>query len=137
MQKLGETRTSYQRDHALLTPDSFVRAPMPGMKGATAIVHAAPATGAGFTQYTAEFEARGALGPTAAQRFVYVLDGVVTVEFSGKKRRFEKTSQPLRGVKPPRALFGDERAIAGKPLMGDDALEVRTLIPADPAFDLA
>ena len=164
MQNLGETRTTYQRDHALLTPDSFVRAPMPGMKGATAIVHAAPATGAGFTQYTAEFEGRGALGPTAGQRFVYVIEGVVTVEFSGKKRRLEKDGyaylpagakhriaasgaaravviekpyQPLRGVKAPRPLTGDERAIAGKSLMGDDALEVRTLIPADPAFDLA
>jgi (S)-ureidoglycine aminohydrolase len=164
MQNLGETRTSYQRDHALLTPDSFIRAPLPGMKGATAIVHAAPATGAAFTQYTAEFESRGTLGTTASQRFLYVLDGVVTVEIASKKRRLEKDGyaylppgaahrviasglaravvieksyQPLRGVKPPRALIGDERAVAGKPLGGDDALTVRALLPSDPACDMA
>ena len=33
-------------DHLLLTPDTFVRAPLPGMTNATAIVHAAPALGA-------------------------------------------------------------------------------------------
>ena len=33
------------------------------MDGATAIVHAAPALGAAFTQYTAEFEPGGSLGP--------------------------------------------------------------------------
>jgi (S)-ureidoglycine aminohydrolase len=164
MQNLGETRTSYQRDHALLTPDSFIRARLPGMKGATAIVHAAPATGAAFTQYTVEFESRGILGTTASQRFLYVLDGAVTIEIASKKQRLEKDGyaylpqgaahrviasgparaavieksyQPLRGVKPPRAFIGDERAVAGKPLMGDDALEVRTLLPADPAFDMA
>ena len=93
-----------------------------------------------------------------------MLDGVVTVEIGAKKRRLEKDGyaflpsgaahrviaagparavviekeyQALRGVKAPQALIGDERAIAGKPLAGDDALEVRTLLPADPAFDMA
>ena len=40
--------------------------------------------GAAFTQYTAEFEAGGELGPTHAQRFVYVLEGNVQVEIAGK-----------------------------------------------------
>ena len=65
MQNLGYTRSSYQRDHLLLTPDTFVRAPLPGMVKCTAIVHAAPAIGARFTQYTAEFEVGGRLGPVA------------------------------------------------------------------------
>jgi len=42
------------------------------MKQCTAIVHASPAIGAKFTQYTAEFEAGGELGDTPAQRFVFV-----------------------------------------------------------------
>src|SRR5450631_4087049 len=75
MQHLGHTRSSYQRDHLLQTPDTFVRAPLPGMRKATAIIHIAPASGARFTQYTAEFEAEGTLSPAATQRFVYVLDG--------------------------------------------------------------
>src|SRR5437588_995388 len=76
MHELGHSRTSYRRDHALLTPDSFVRAPLPGMKGATAIVHVARES---FSAYTAEFEAGGSLGTTALQRFVYMLEGAATV----------------------------------------------------------
>jgi len=75
MQYLGHTRSAHRADHILQTPDTFVRAPLPGMQRATAIVHVAPASGARFTQYTAELEAGGSLGPTTLQRFVYVLDG--------------------------------------------------------------
>jgi (S)-ureidoglycine aminohydrolase len=75
MHYLGQSRSTLQADHALLTPDTFVRAPLPGMKNGTAIIHTAPAMGADFTQYTAELEKNGALGPTVAQRFIYVLDG--------------------------------------------------------------
>ena len=39
---LGGTRSSQQPNHLLLTPDTFVRAPLPGMKGCTAIVHVGP-----------------------------------------------------------------------------------------------
>jgi (S)-ureidoglycine aminohydrolase len=79
MQHLGQTRSAYQADHLLLTPDTFVRTPLAGMEKATAVVHVSPARGARFTQYTAEFEAGGALGPAAGQRFVYVFDGSVQV----------------------------------------------------------
>src|ERR1700693_4541064 len=73
LQNLGGTRSSQRHNHLLQTADTFVRAPLPGMKGCTAIVHAGPALGAAFTQYTAEFEDGGELGGTSAQRFVYVL----------------------------------------------------------------
>ena len=79
MQPLGQTRSSHRRDHMLLTPETFVRAPLPGMKKATAIVHVSPAAGAGFTEYTAEIEANGAFSPSAEQRFVYVLEGELNV----------------------------------------------------------
>src|SRR5712691_11639049 len=80
MQNLGFTRSSHQQDHLLMTPDTFVRAPLPGMERCTAIIHAAPAMGAAFTQYTAEFEAGGRLGPCPMQRFIYVLDGTLHVD---------------------------------------------------------
>jgi (S)-ureidoglycine aminohydrolase len=162
MQHLGHTRSSYRTDHALLTPDTFVRAPLPGMQKATAAIHAAPAMGAGFTQYTADLEAGGALGPATTQRFVYVIDGELIVDVSGTKHPLrkdgyaylpashrveapsasriaviEKAYIPLDGFKPPEAMIGDERAIAGQPLMGDDALQVRTLLPARFEFDFA
>src|SRR5215469_16494246 len=75
MHQLGNTRSVHRPDHLLHTPDTFVRAPLPGMRNATAIVHIAPAGGAAFTQYTAEFEPRGLLGPATGQRFIYVLEG--------------------------------------------------------------
>ena len=78
LHKLGHTRSARERDHFLLTPDTFVRAPLPGMRGATAIVHVAPAGGARFTQYTVEFEAGGTLPPSPAQRFIYVLEGALS-----------------------------------------------------------
>ena len=71
---------AHRRDHLLLTPDTFVRAPLPGMRNATAIVHAAPAVGAGFTAVYGRSSNRAALSsPAPAQTFLYVLDGVVTV----------------------------------------------------------
>src|ERR1043166_6154919 len=85
MHRLGEPRSTAARNHALFTPDTFIRAPLPGMRAATAIVHAAPALGGAFTQYTAEFEAGGQLGSSAAQRFVYVLEGEIVVAL-GRKR---------------------------------------------------
>src|ERR1700682_3113241 len=77
MHKLGYTRSTNQRDHLLHTPDTFVRTVLPGMERATAVVHISPAAGAAFTQYTAELEPEGTLGPTGAQRFVYVVEGSV------------------------------------------------------------
>ncbi len=160
MQHLGKTRSAHHSDHLLQTPDTFVRAPLPGMRKATAIVHIGPAGGARFTQYTVEFDAGGTVDPPTAQRFVYVLDGKLKAgarslaagEYAyfppGSKEVFsaarparatviEKPYQPLAGASIPTLVTGKESAIAGQPFMGDDALHVRALLPADPAFDFA
>jgi (S)-ureidoglycine aminohydrolase len=161
---LGETRSARRSDHLLLTPDTFVRAPLPGMKRCTAIVHAGPAIGAAFSQYTAEFEAGGELGGTAAQRFVYVLEGRVRVETKGKKSELgprgyaflpegmnhkvvaagasraaviEKTYQPLASVKAPTAIVSSEGAVTSNALGGDADLQVKCLLPDAPEFDFA
>src|SRR5260370_5607514 len=76
MHKRGHPRSHNQRDHLLHTPDPFVRTVLPGMERATAVVHISPAAGAAFTQYTAELESGGSLGPTSNQRFIYTLEGV-------------------------------------------------------------
>jgi (S)-ureidoglycine aminohydrolase len=159
MQHLGRTRSSYQRDHLLHTPDTFVRAPLPGMRNATAIVHAAPAMGAGFTQYTVELERDGSFQLGQAQSFVYVLEGAVTfaetvlspgqyawlppdqaVRIAAAERArvavIEKPHSALNGIVPSR-ITGDERLIPAKPMLGDEAVEVRMLLPDDPAFDCA
>jgi (S)-ureidoglycine aminohydrolase len=160
MHQLGQTRSAHRADHILQTPDTFVRAPLPGMDKATAIVHTAPAIGARFTEYTAEFEAGGLLGPSAAQRFLYVLEGqlevngaslvrddyayfppadiaIVSAKTAARAAIIEKPYQPLPGVLAPKYFTGRESEIAATPLMGDDALEVRALLPADAGFDFA
>lgn len=78
MHHLGHTRSANRRDHLLLTPDTFIRTPLPGLTGGVAIVHVAPQTGAGFAMTTVELEPHGALREGPAQRFVYVLEGSLT-----------------------------------------------------------
>jgi (S)-ureidoglycine aminohydrolase len=161
---LGQTRSSRQRDHMLLTPDTFVRAPLPGMKAATAIVHVGPALGAAFTQYTAEFEAGGELGSSAAQRFLYVLEGGVTLEAEGKRHNLgargfaylpedlphrvaaaqtssvaviEKAYVTAPGNDAPRLLVSREDAVASHPLNENPALQVKCLLPDTFGFDFA
>lgn len=158
MNNLGQTRSARALDHLLLTPDSFVRAPLPGMKGATAIVHISPALGARFTQYTAEFEPGGSLLPAVDQRFVYVLDGTLVV--GGQKvsagscaylppgdqtavhavdaaraEVFEKPYVALAGTPAPKAFTSHESQSAVTLLNGDPDLEVRGLVPDDAAWD--
>jgi (S)-ureidoglycine aminohydrolase len=160
MKELGGTRSAYRADHLLHTPDTFVRAPQPGMKNATAIVHIAPAAGASFTQYTAEFSAGGELGGCAQSRFLYVLEGTLsvgerTVEADGyaylppgdttkvrsaepaRASVIEKEYVTLAGHSIPNCYIGTESAAPSSQLMGDSWLEVRTLLPTDPSFDFA
>src|SRR5271155_744047 len=150
MRHLGHTRSVYRSDHLLLTPDTFVRAPLPGMRNATAIVHVSPAAGAAFTQFTALLEPDGELAPTALQRFVYVLEGKAYVDkrllaaggyaylpeghhgavraaVSSRLAVIEKPYLSLANVAAPGILFGEESGVPPHPLEGDQALEVRPL----------
>jgi (S)-ureidoglycine aminohydrolase len=158
MQQLGHTRSAHKSNHLLHTPDTFVRAVLPGMRDATAIVHIAPAAGALFTQYTAEFQPAGELAPSPVQRFIYVLEGTVEVDrqrlapggfvylppghdarivAAGAARAsvIEKPYEPLEGRDAPGVLVGDEASIAPTHLADDPWLEVRSLVPDDSAFD--
>src|SRR5215471_15188167 len=110
MQNLGFTRSSYQRDHLLLTPDTFVRAPLPGMTKCTAIVHTAPALGARLTQYTAEFEPGGALGPAVHQRFVYVVDGELNIGGPGS---YAYEPPEVSAVTAAKAVVIEKEYVAG------------------------
>lgn len=79
MHHLGSTRSVNHRDHLLLTPDTFVRTPLPGLTKGMAIVHVSPQTGAGFTMMTIEMESGGELAQGPAQRLVYVVEGEVSL----------------------------------------------------------
>ncbi len=79
MHHLGLTRSANRGDHLVLTPDTFIRTPLPGLKNGMAIVHVAPQTGAGFTMSTIELEPGGELSQGPAQRLIYVLEGEVSL----------------------------------------------------------
>jgi len=161
---LGQTRSSQQPNHLLLTADTFVRTTLSGMKGCSAIVHAGPAIGAQFTQYTAEFETGGALGSTPVQRFIFVLEGAVTLEVEGKRNELdargyaylpeglqhrvvaakasrvaviEKPYRALPSVEPPRLMVSSEDAVSSHPLGDDPDLQVKCLLPDEMSFDFA
>lgn len=166
MQQLGFTRTSLKPDHALLTADTFVRAAWPGFKNASCIVHINKALGASFTEYTVEAQKGGVFGHAApdSSRFVYVLDGELTLQVGKKSHALkpgsyayippeqehqitsrtlsrsiviEKPYLDLEGIKPPQFLVGNANKVPSSPLGGDPALQVRVLLPDDPAFDFA
>jgi (S)-ureidoglycine aminohydrolase len=161
---LGHTRSAHRSNHLLLTPDTFVRSPLPGMKKATAITHIGPALGARFSEYTAEVEAGGELGPAAAQRFLYVLEGLVTIhaevkvcdvstggyayfpervphrvaaKFASKLVVIEKPYQPLPSTEPPKAIISSEDRVASQSLNDDPDLQVKCLLPGTSSFDFA
>ena len=69
MHHLGLTRSSTYRDHMLLTPDTFIRTPLPGLRDGMAIVHVSPQAGAAFSMMTVELEPGGILTEGPAQRF--------------------------------------------------------------------
>jgi (S)-ureidoglycine aminohydrolase len=161
---LGQTRSSQQRNHMLLTPDSFVRTSLPGMKNASAIVHIGPALGAAFTEYAVEFEPSGELGDTSTQRFLYVLEGAVSL-LAGKNLQelaprgyaylpqgfphkivaarksrvvvIEKPYESMEAAKPPRFILSNEDAVPSEPLDDDPALQVKHLLPDESSFDFA
>jgi (S)-ureidoglycine aminohydrolase len=161
---LGHTRSSHQRNHLLLTVDTFVRTTLPGMRNASAIVHIGPALGAAFTEYTTEFEPKGELGNTSAQRFIYVLDGTVNLEAKGKRHELsargyayfpedcshkivakeksrvaiiEKPYQRIDKMEPPRLFVSSEDSVSSHALDGDSDLQVKCLLPDEPQFDFA
>jgi (S)-ureidoglycine aminohydrolase len=164
MQNLGFTRSSVKLDHALLTPDSFIRAPLPGFVGATCVVHIASALGAQFTQYTVEAQAGGVFGPAPIEtsRFVFVLEGEFTLVI-GKKSRvlkrkgyayippnlehsltakgvakamvIEKLYEHLGGDEPE-LIVGDSSKTVTTALNGDPSLQVGVLIPDEPRYDM-
>jgi len=134
------------------------------MKECAAVVHTGPAMGAGFAQYTAEFESGGELGATRAQRFLFVLEGQLEVEVQGRKSELgsrgyaylpeglphrvlatrasrvaviEKPYEPLPSVETPGALISNEDEVSSHALGDDPGLLVKCLLPDTMNFDFA
>jgi len=166
MHNLGQTRSANERDHLLLTPDTFIRTPLPGLLGGFAIVHVAPQAGAAFTQMTVELEEGGTLTEGPTQRLIYVLEGQLALQEPSSKKLhklaagsyaflptehphrltakktsrvavIEKPYLPLESEPNPKFFIGREQDLPSTALNGDKDLQVRALIPASMAFDFA
>lgn len=164
MHNLGLTRSALRPDHLLQTPDTFVRTPLPCLRGGHAVIHIGPARGAAFTQFTAELEPAGELHPSGQQRLLFLLEGTATLTLNAVDHPLtpgsyaflpqstphllrasspircaviEKPFLPLPNHAQPAPLVSHEHTLTSTPLLGDDALQVRTLLPTDPAFDFA
>jgi (S)-ureidoglycine aminohydrolase len=166
MHSLGHTRSVNRRDHLLLTPDTFVRTPLPGLERGMAIVHVSPQAGAAFTQMTVELEAGGTLREGTTQRLIYVLEGALTLDEPGARKPhklaagsyaylstphahtltakkasrvvvIDKPFLPLEGEAHPQFIIGREQDLQPKALNGDHDLQVRALLPASLTFDFA
>lgn len=162
MHNLGHTRSALHRDHLLQTPDAFVRTPLPGLANGVAIVHTGAAAGAAFTQYTLELQPRGSLASNGLQRFLFVIEGEITLEAeqhspalaSGNYAYLPSTLPHLlsaqngarvalierapnpRSPEPP-LLISHENTIPSVALNGDPDLQVRSLLPEHPGLNFA
>jgi (S)-ureidoglycine aminohydrolase len=164
MKHLGLTRSRHLPDHALITPDTFVRTQLAEWKGAAVILHISPVIGSGarFSQFTAELSAGSHVSPplNGFQRFVFVLEGSVSVTVDGETRElgeydyvylpagvphtlsstaparlsvFEKPFQQQGAA--PNVHWGNERHNAGILFEGDERLIARKLLPDELNFD--
>ena len=142
----------------------FVRAALPGMQNATAIVHTAPAKWRWVHAYTDRVRFAGVLQPhrcrdsfmysrvrsrfrwTASRRvsvagWVCVFSGGSAAEIrSISEARAAVIEKPYifeDGLEKPVAFTGNERNLEPKPLAGCESTQLRTLIPADFGFDFA
>jgi (S)-ureidoglycine aminohydrolase len=162
----GLTRTSVQRNHALIAPDSHVSAPLPGWTGTSGIILISPQMGARFAMFFAQMEAgaESALPSAGMQRFAYVIEGKAEVTSrTGKSMLvpggyayfpadashsiraaetarlllFEKPFSPMQDGLKPREVIGRTDAVEAAPFLGDPDAMLKTLLPVEPAFDMA
>ncbi|KAL3646139.1 hypothetical protein CASFOL_011319 [Castilleja foliolosa] len=91
----GFTRSVYKGDHALITPESHVFSPLPEWTNTLGAYLITPAMGSHFAMYLAKMQknAKSGLPPTGVERFIFVLQGVVTLsDISDIKHELEVDS---------------------------------------------
>jgi (S)-ureidoglycine aminohydrolase len=163
----GHSRARIAARHALITPANHVASSVPGFTGATSVILVNEAMGAKFAQVLVTFTAEGRAAQPASevQTFGYFISGTGDLAVGQKKAMmdaggfffvpagqpwgltfitagtqlmlFQKKYVPLPGVAAPQAIIGDSSKVKGAPFLGDPAANLQTLLPDDPAFDMA
>jgi (S)-ureidoglycine aminohydrolase len=163
----GHTRSVVAARYALLTPEGFVSAPLPGWPGAACTVVISPAIGARFAQFFVSLGpgAAGAGERPAEELLLFVREGAVSLQAGDQRAQlgpggyayippgcayrvepadraaqllvFQRRYLPLPGVTTPGPVVGREQDIAGAPFMGDEGAMLKNLLPDAPGFDMA
>ena len=163
MEIFGQTRSRVTSHYALITADTHVNSPLIGWTDSECVLHISPEMGARFSQFTATMQAGGksAKQESDLQRFVYVQSGSCTVgaskpisaggyawippnsglQITCKETAtlivFDKRYVPHRSAPAPELVIGDAANVPGEPFMGDEDARLQTLLPIEPAFDMA
>ena len=160
------SRAVVRRNYAILPPEGMATSVLPEWRDTVARVLAAPAMGARFAQYMLEVAPGGGTQQAlreSVQMFLYVLEGQVELELNGRSHGLGAggfaygkpgTRFALRAASATRLLWlkkvyvpferthpgdmvGDETTMKGETYMGIEGLLLKTLLPADLAFDMA
>jgi (S)-ureidoglycine aminohydrolase len=162
----GQTRSVVRSHYALLEPSGFVASPAPEWTNAIAHIVISPALGARFAQTHLNFarsgEGRGetmdeefcayvvsgtgrarvgkADAALSAGSFIYVPPGtrwVIQMKRASQLVVFSRHYEALAGTPPPAPRIGHASKVPGQPFLGDPDARLQTLLPDEPAFDLA
>ncbi len=165
-QGLVTSRVVVERNFCLLPPEGIPASVLPEWTQAEARILAAPVLGARFAMYLLDLAAGGGTGQQQAphlQGFFYVVEGDVELDANGRghrlgaggyaylppgarfkvlaraKSRMLWLKKPYQafGPKAPHDVVGSESEVKGEPFMGVEELLLKTLLPADLAFDMA
>jgi (S)-ureidoglycine aminohydrolase len=167
MELFGQTRTIVAARHALIAPDGHVPSQFPGWIDATAFVMISPAMGAKLSQLLITFKAAVNQAPFAAdahEHALYIETGSCRVtlpdrtldlpttsflyvppntaftlhgSLDARLTVFRKVYQAHPDLAPPPITHGLASEVPGEPFLGYDNARLQTLLPLDPAFDLA
>ena len=164
--KLGLTRNILRRNYALITPDGYVPGTLPGWTQARAFVIVSKAMGACVTQMIVDLEKGGSgrIDGDNEEWFLYVIAGGGTCNGEmlapgGFAFVPEETSWQFESTQPDTRLLifrktyerypylvdgleaafltGHEMDAPEAPFLGDPHARLRTLLPDEPAMDMA
>jgi len=162
----GDTRTCIHPRYALITSDGFVPSVWPGAHEVETIFHITPGMGAGFVQARCTWRVGGVLpvsGLCGIETFLFVLSGSLSLNGKSEKELsagqfallppgyeveiggapgsvaflLQKIYEPLAGVPAPELVTGHRQDSPAVPFLGHQGALLQTLLPEDPAFDLA
>ncbi len=164
---LDSARNLVRNRYALLTPGGLAPSALPGWEKALCHVAISPALGARFCLLLVSLQSDGlGQGNTGRNQFcVYVLEGAVSLQSDNRRHRieagscayvppgkdiqirngsptarlliFQKEYQRQPGLANPAFFVAQEREVKAQPFLGNQAVRLQTLLPAEPAFDMA